>query len=197
MSTNPGVWILALVTFGMFSILFGDNKFFRIVEHIYVGVTAGNAVVGGWVYLRNSGINPVLQGDVKMIIPIALGVLLFTRFSMKNAWMARYPVGWFVGVGLGVSLVTTLNVQLIGQVVASFKPLTSINILLIFAGVVGTIVYFHFSMKQTALVRSIAQFGRWTMMIAFGAAFGNTVQSRISLLVSRFMDILGVWLGII
>ena len=46
-------------------------------------------------------------------------------------------------------------------------------------------------------MRSVGQVGRFIMMIAFGANFGNVVMGRIALVVNRFQDIFGTWLGII
>ena len=43
----------------------------------------------------------------------------------------------------------------------------------------------------------LSQIGRYTMMIAFGAAFGTTVMARVSLFLSRMQFLLKDWLGIV
>jgi hypothetical protein len=43
----------------------------------------------------------------------------------------------------------------------------------------------------------MAGWGRWLMMVAFGAMFGSTVMARMSLLVARLQFLLDKWLGMI
>ena len=155
--SSIGNWLMAIVTLGLYSILVNDNRLFRIVEHLYVGVTAGNAIVVTWVYIRDSGLQPIAKGNWLILIPVILGLLQFTRFSKSYSWVSRYPVQWLVGVGIGVSLVTTLNVHFIGQVTATMRPLTSLNAIIIFIGTLATVLYFHFSAKQTQLCGASAR----------------------------------------
>ena len=43
---------------------------------------------------------------------------------------------------------------------------------------------------KAALIRSAARTGVYFLMIGFGAAFGYTVMSRMSLLIGRFADLI-------
>jgi len=45
-------------------------------------------------------------------------------------------------------------------------------------------------MEQKGLLLYASHVGRWTMMIAFGAAFGFTVMARMSLLIGRLQFLL-------
>ena len=36
-----GIWCVVLLTFSIFSYLYGDNPFYKAAEHIFVGVSAG------------------------------------------------------------------------------------------------------------------------------------------------------------
>jgi len=192
-----GVWVMAFVTLGVYSILWKENRVSRIVEHLYVGVTAGNAVVVGWRYVRDAGLTPLSRGNVELLIPMLLGLLLYTQFSKQYAWLSRYAVSWLVGTGIGVSLVATLNAQFIQQVLATMKPVANLDLLVILVGVLGTVMYFHFSAKQTPAVSAVAAVGRWAMMITFGASAGNVVMGRIALVINRFQDLLSQWLHVI
>ena len=60
--------------------------------------------------------------------------------------------------------------------------------------------YFFFSVPHEGEGRGRAwarpsAVGRWFLMIAFGAMFGNTVMARISLFIGRVQFLLHDWLG--
>jgi outer membrane protein assembly factor BamB len=59
----------------------------------------------------------------------------------------------------------------------------------------SVMTYFFFSFKRTS-TKSVAKFakvGRWTLMIGFGAIFGNTIMTRMSFLLDRFMFLIDEW----
>ena len=87
-------------------------------------------------------------------------------------------------------IVATMELPL-WHTMAKFK----IDAILFILGVIGTLIYFFFSREQKAL-KVGASIGKWVMMLAFGAAFGNTVMARMSLLVGRIY-FLGEWLHIL
>jgi hypothetical protein len=76
-------------------------------------------------------------------------------------------------------------------------PIDSVNVLVIFIGSLSTITYFFFTKEQKGALKVTSQIGRYTMMIAFGSAFSNTVMGRLSLLIGRLQYLLGDWLGIL
>jgi len=196
-SSDPGVWIAALATLAIFSFLYKENPAYRFAEHLYVGVAAGNAIVMGWVNVRNLGISPLAKGQFWAIIPIVLGLLVFARFIRRVAWLARYPVAVLVGTGTGLVLRSAPATQVFAQLQATFISLVSINNLIILLGVVGTLAYFVFTKKHTGAFGSLARIGKWAMMVAFGATFGNTTFSYFSLLISSMNMVLGTWLGLV
>lgn len=63
--------------------------------------------------------------------------------------------------------------------------------LLLFFGLIAGLIYFYFSIEQKGAVGKVSRFGIWVLMIGFGAAFGFTVQGRISLAIGRILDIAG------
>jgi len=56
--------------------------------------------------------------------------------------------------------------------------------------VVSVLFYFFFSVEHTGPGMVTARMGVYFVMIAFGAAFGYTVMSRMSLLIGRFSDLI-------
>ena len=62
---------------------------------------------------------------------------------------------------------------------------------LLLVGLLSSLVYFYFSVEHKGVIGKISSVGVWTVMIGFGAAFGFTVQGRISLAIGRALDVLG------
>jgi hypothetical protein len=65
---------------------------------------------------------------------------------------------------------------------------------------VGTfcgLVYFFFSKEHKGWFGGAAKLGIWFLMVTFGASFGYTVMSRMSLMIGRFDFLFGTWLGMI
>ncbi len=197
MSTSVSVWLAALVTIGLISFVFKENFYYRIVESLYVGVSAGHAIVLGWGNIRNLAIRPLGEGNVAVIIPIILGLMLFTRYFEKWHRVSRIPTGFLMGLGAGLSMRGIVGSQIIEQIKACYVSLNSINNILIVVGTFAVLSYFFFTVEHDGFVGKSATLGRWFMMLCFGAAYGSTVTGRISLFVGRLQFLLGDWLGIL
>ncbi|NLA60222.1 MAG: hypothetical protein GX863_03855 [Firmicutes bacterium] len=194
-----GIWVGAFLTLSFLSILFKENPFYRLAEHLYVGLAAGQAIVMGWLNVKNMAITPLTkEGRFVVIIPLALGILLYSRFLPSQVrWLNRIPSAFLVGVGTGLAFTRFAQSDLIGQIRGAFVPIDSVNVLVIFIGSLSTITYFFFTKEQKGALKVTSQIGRYTMMIAFGSAFSNTVMGRLSLLIGRLQYLLGDWLGIL
>lgn len=193
-----GIWIGAFLTLCFFSILHKENPFYRLAEHVYVGLAAGQAIVMGWLNVKNMAVAPLTKsGDLIQLVPLALGILLYARFAPSNwRWLSRIPSAFLVGIGTGLAFTRFAQSDLIGQIKGAFAPLNSVNNVLVLVGTLGTISYFFFTREQKGVLKVSSQIGRWTMMIAFGSAFSNTVMGRLSLLIGRLQYLLGDWLHV-
>ncbi len=67
-----------------------------------------------------------------------------------------------------------------------------LNALIIFIGTLSVLSYFFFSKEHKGILGRISKVGIIYLMIGFGAAFGYTVMSRISLLIGRIDFILNL-----
>ena len=63
--------------------------------------------------------------------------------------------------------------------------------ILLFIGLLASLVYFYFSVEHKGTIGKISRFGVWVLMIGFGASFGLTVQGRIALAIGRVQDVAG------
>ena len=210
MSTNIWVWFMGLGMLALFSFVYKENPFYRLFEHIYVGAAAGYTVVVNYGNIVDRAVKPLAQqGAYNMIIPIALGLLLYTRYFKKISYLSRWSIAFLLGIGVGISTAGLIQSQLIAQVRAGMMNLLvydktgvflmsrSINNIIMFLGTMSVILYFFFSVQQKGLISKSSAFGRYVMMITFGVAFGNVVMGRISLLLGAMEDIFGKWLGLL
>jgi hypothetical protein len=197
-----GVWVAAMMTLALFSYVFKDNPLSKMAQHIYIGVAAAY----GMIVQIDSMIRPTIvtnllgKGQWYLLIPILFGCLIYTRYFKSVAFLSRYTIAFMVGIGAGVVLARDFKSLFLAQLVATMNPITgakALDTLIIAVGVVTTLVYFFFTLQHKGPIGGAAQAGRYFMMIAFGASFGNTVQARVSLFLGRLQFLLGDWLGIL
>lgn len=198
MSMEPVVWVAALFTLAFFTFLWKENTVFRTVEHIYVGLTAAYSV--GFAY--HTRIVPTIRDDIlrdghwSYVLPIILGLLIYTRYFSQISWLARYPLSFWVGYGAGVVLAFQVA-PLMGQLVAMMRTWGDLNAFLLWLFSLVVLVYFFFTIKrENPAVGYPAWLGRWVIVVGLGAAFGNTVLYRWTLLVGRMQFLLFEWLGL-
>ena len=197
-STNAGVWIAAIATIGIMSFAFKDNPLYRLVENLYVGVSAGHAIVLGYMNIRDQAWNPLInKGQWSLLVPMVLGVLLYTRYNKKLSWLSRFPIALMVGIGTGLAIRGTIGSQIVSQIKSTILPLNSVNNWIIILGTLGTLMYFFFSVEHKGVMKPVSAFGRYVLMVSFGAAFGSTVMGRMALFIGRLQFLYANWLGII
>jgi len=191
MTTIIGGWIAAALTLFIFSFLYKDNPFYKLAEHIFVGVSAGYWVVYEvrQVVIPNM-VEPVSQGKYLYIVPGVMGVMMLTRVLPKIGWISRWAIAFTVGMGSGYAFITYLQSNALDQVKATLLPLNSLNNILMIVGVFTGLIYFFFSREHKGVFGGAARVGIWFLMVAFGASFGYTVMARISLLIGRCMDLM-------
>lgn len=128
-----GLWLQALLTFAILSFLIKDNPFYKLAEHIFVGVSAGYGVVVVWheavLPIMLYRIFPVLGGDPTarpnyvVLIPVILGLLIISRFFPRYAWLSRWPLAFVVGVTAGSAIPVVVEANILKQMAATIQPL--------------------------------------------------------------------------
>ncbi len=204
----------AFVTLATFSFLYKDNPFYKIAEHLVVGVSTGYFTIILW----HNGIVPNLMrhlsdGDAMYLwlnssepwywIPAILGMLMWTRFSRSYAWVSRWPMALYIGISAGIAIPLEMKNRVNEQLFAMMKAFDWSNFwgngfldmaagysqILIFVGTLSALIYFFFSKAHKGVFGGFATFGVWILMIGFGASFGFTVMARISLFIQRIQYI--------
>jgi len=203
------VWMAALLTIMVYSYLLGDNPLYRLAEHVFIGSSVAYAVVvvihGVLVPLL---LAPLISGEMGerllAAVPLVLGLLLWAKLKTSWAWLGNFSVAFLLGVGAALAIGGALLGSLLPQVRATSNAIDLSGLgngLIIVIGTLSTLLYFHFVTSAegglsgigTGFVRAWARFGRWFIMIAFGAIFANTVMARISLLIGRVQFLLEVF----
>ena len=190
------VIISVIFTLALFTFVFAkDNPVYNTAEHIFVAVGAGHAVVASYWVLRGNAWDPlVTKGNTTVLLPILLGLLLFTRYIKSISWLTRPSIALIVACGAGLGLRGSIRVDFLDQIVATFLPFNSIDNIIFVVGTVATITYFFFTGTYTRAfqgrLKVLPQVGQWFMMVAFGASFGQSVMGRLAVLVGKISFLL-------
>jgi hypothetical protein len=190
---------------------FGDNAFFRLSIHIFIGVAAGYA---GAVALRDVLI-PHLSNlnTTQFIVAAVIIALLAMKLSPKTAFLGNPASGLLVGVGAAISIGGAIQGTLIPQVAGAanfYTPellresfqvgdlATVIRLVfegsVVLLGTITTLVYFHFSAKhvpnqipqQPPAIRVIGWIGQAFIAITFGVLFAGIYSATLVSLIERF-----------
>ena len=199
-----GVWLSVLMTLCILSYLYGDNPFYKIAEHIFVGVSAGYIFALTWwdqIWPNLFGrlfpayVDAGFEFSPSYIIPLILGIFMLFRLIPSLSWLARFPIAYIVGMAAGLKVYVYINSNILMQIQNSAIDFSKsggeiFNHILVLLGVISALVYFFFSKEHKGTVGVISKIGIYFLMIKFGASFGFAVMGRISLLIGRFEDLI-------
>jgi hypothetical protein len=197
--TETGIWVAAAYTLMIYSYPYKDTPLFKLAEHTMIGLGVAITTVMGVRNILDIGITSIVnEGQVSWIIPILLGLALFTRYSSNYAWLSRWPLALLVGVGIGVSMGGMIDSSFIRQISSSVTGVVNPNQALLVLMIILMLTYFIFSLgirqREEGVLKYTSKIGRYVMMIYFGALFGNTIMTRMSLFIGRMRFLLFEWL---
>jgi hypothetical protein len=204
-ATDPQIWIQAFLTIAATSFVFRDNIVFKISQFTFIGVAAGHYIVMGVKNIRDFGWSHLAGGEIIYVVVFILGILLYARFSREYYWLYRYPIAFMVGNGVGISIRAAIHSDFIKNIAATASPLIAtapidtINNIIIFVGCVAALSHFVFTYEgmHKGTLGFVPKLGRWMMLMAFGASFGNTVMTRFGMYQGRILFLLREWLQIV
>jgi hypothetical protein len=215
MTTGIWPWLAAALTLAIYSFLYKDNPLYKVAEYIFVGLSAGYwASYMFWNYAKPNLFDPLFWPGAGVapnywnIIPLILGLMMFTQLFRQTSWMVRFPLTFVLGVALGLQVIATVEGDIIPQLAGTFAPFLKANFsqlsfwnafgnIVLLVGVITALTYFYFSIEHTRAFGASAKIGVYFLMISFGASFGYTVMARISLLIGRLHFLLSDWLHVI
>lgn len=134
-----------IATLAIYSFLIRENPFYRLFEHLFIGIAAGYGVV---ISIRNyvwpKVIVPLFGLDIVQfpdgtwskpynnllllyLIPMAFGLLYYTIYTKKYSWLAKLVIGFSLGASGGAAFEGFFNIML-PQFQSSFKPLVVLEV---------------------------------------------------------------------
>jgi len=207
-SADPWVWVSAFLTICSFTLLYGDNKLFRLAEYTFTSVVIGHAVVVGLQTL-NTRFYPLFTGQQPLlIISLVLGVMTLFIAWRKYAWIASIPFAVIVGIGAGLSMRAAITTDIFGSIRATISetgkifigtPTDQVGYLIRVVFTLGAMVYFLFTIfvkgKGSGAVSYLRTFGKYVLLIYLGLTLGNSAMQYSGLATSAINRLIRTWLG--
>lgn len=202
------IWLGALATLSLYSILYKENPVYRLAEHVFLGLAAGYGLYVAWgEILLPKWYTPLFkEGQWVWSLAVIAALMYFTVFSKRFSWMSRLIMTLMMGLKAGLEFRKWMG-KYPKQIGSSFKPLfqpdmhapyLQMDSIIFVVTLVCVMLYFLFSFEQkNKAIRGSASAGRWLMMIAFGAMFGSTVMARLSLFIGRLWLLFHDWIPLI
>ena len=187
-----GLWVGWLLMLMIYSLpLYKENVSYRLAEYLFIGVTLAITLITNCIYVVRVAINPLLGGEILMIVPLVLGCLMFTMLIPEYRWMSRYPIALLVGAGFGLGIRGTIGPNLQDAIISTITAPTEggamawFNFAYIAVGLICSIMYFLLTIEQTGVLKAPTRIGRLFIMVGLGGYFGNTVLFRFTMLTGR------------
>lgn len=227
-----------LLTFGLYSVLYRESRFYRLSEHIFLGLAVGFASVALWTEtlyqmwwtkmmgtIAENG-QPGTPGLWAYAILLPIGLMAYFVFSQKHNWMSRVPIGIILGLwsgqqvqvwwsrfgpqmydsmrpiipnGFGDSFLAPgvtpqTPPERAADIANTLYPTQAFNNIVFLITLLCVMSYFLFSFEiKNRLLAGMTVWGRWLLMVGFGAIFGSTVMTRFTLLIDRMYYIWIEW----
>lgn len=200
-----GLWISAFFMLCVYSWMYKYNKLFRFAEHTLVGSASGYFLVLGINNISNIAIGGLGKGNISMIIPILIGVSLYTRYIGEFSWVSKYGISFMVAVSSTIAFRALIETQVTQQIAAAIKnfdlssSLSATNSIIIMGFTICTMLYFIFTTKLSEDVpgyKLINTIGRYGILTIVGYYLGITTMTRLSFVINRLEFLLFEWLRI-
>ena len=197
------IWAGAICTFAIYSVLYNENKIYRLFEHIFIGLGAGYGVYVVWSeVLGPKWWEPMVKdGQWAWIFAAVIGSMFYFIYSKRQMWISRVIFGLFMGLAAG-GMFREFYELYFPQMAASMKPVAGPHMtaaakastLVFYVILFASMSYFFFSFEHKSKVMlKTASAGRWFLMIGFGAIFGATVMGRMTLFIGRLNFLISDW----
>jgi hypothetical protein len=187
-----GLWVGWVLMLTIYSYpLYKENPVYRFSEHLYIAVMLAVNLVTNFSNVMRMCITPLMQGNIMMIIPLVVGILIYTMLIPDYRWISRYPVALLVGAGFGLGIRGTIGPNIQDAIVSTITAPSGggimewINFLYIAVGLICSLMYFLLTYEHSGPLQAPTRIGRLFIMIGLGAYFGNTVLFRFTMLTGR------------
>lgn len=191
-TTDLGILVAAIITVMIYSFLVRDNPLYKIAEHLSIGLAVGYSLIISIKSINTLCITPLISGELLLIIPLILGLFQYAVYFKNIRFISKWPLSIILGTGTGLAMSGAMKSQILQQIIASAPIpfitdnwLDTLNNFLMALLPLAVLTYFFFSLGEGGVIRTVGKIGRYTMMIGFGAAFGNMTMGRQTVLYGR------------
>lgn len=169
------------------SILYKENFFYRIAEDLTIGVMGGYIMASLTTNTFNGYISPLLKGELINIIPIVLGLMMWTQLTKNYRWVARTPLSFITGIGSAIAMKGAIYGNILVPIMSMATPPTGsmIDHLVAALATITTVAFFFFTIKPVGALKYVSKTGRILMMVGFGSVAGSSVLSNTTFLYNR------------
>ena len=193
---NPDVisgGVSFFLTVALFSYLIGDNPFYRIAVHLFIGVSVGYAaLVVIYQVLTPHLILPLTSGDMRLTtlasVPLILFTFLILKLNPKLSAFGNISIGYLVGVGAAVAIGGAVIGTIVPQVQMTWTSGDVISRFIVAVGAITSLLSFQFWLRnegpggvpeRTVIMRYLASIGQVFIVITLGALYGGMILSGI------------------
>jgi hypothetical protein len=131
------------------SIMYRETFWYRIAEGLTIGVMAGYVMANITNNTINNYIVPLTKGEYLNIIPIIMGILMWTQLSKDYRWMARTPLSFVTGIGAAIAMKGAVYGNILAPIGAMATPpageaIVWINHIIAAIATITAVMYFFF-----------------------------------------------------
>ena len=205
-----------VITLALLTYLIADNPLYRIVSHLFIGITAGYVALLAWYSVIQPQIFAPLTsglagGNLRLLAIQAVGLIGGLLLVLKSAHVAgrlgTLVVALMVGVGVAVAVGGGLTGTLIPQTGAAMVSLLPLNAgsrwpelavqgLFMVVGTLTTLGFFYYGgraepggpVDRPALVKPVAAVGQLFIGAAFGMMYAGALAASVAIFAARIGD---------
>src|SRR5258708_7150010 len=203
-----------VLTLGLLTYLIADNPLYRVLSHLFIGITAGYVALLAWYSVIEPQVFMVPQlignplGNSRLLIIQAVGLIGGVFLVVKGAHIPRrggaLVLGLMVGVGVAVAVGGGLTGALIPQVLATMVPLAPLSAgsrwvelgiegLFTVVGTLTTLGFFYYGgraepgspVSRPALIKPVAAVGQLFIGAAFGMMYAGALAASVAIFAAR------------
>ncbi len=195
-------WVGLVLTLLVFSYLLGDNVLYRLAVYLFVGVSAGYAVVVAvegilLPWLRGTLLASGASGGqiVMGLVPLLIGLLLLLKAYPPLARVGNLGMAFLIGIGTAVALVGTISGTLLPLIGATGAALAGdlVNGLIIILGTITSLLYFQYMVVrrpdgeavQPWPLRLAGTLGQIFLIVTFASLYAGAILSSLTIFGER------------
>jgi hypothetical protein len=215
---SSGALLAAVLTLFILSYLIGDNPFYRLAASLFVGLTAGYAVVVAWTNViwpqMFVPLGDTAQGFefVRALLAFLLAVGLVFKLFATTTRPASCVTALMVGVGVAVAIGGSIMGTLLPQTSAALIPLIPVKetpdvieyMVSAFFMVVGPVTplwFFYYGgrarpgqpAERPIWVKALAPIGEVFLGTTFGVMYAGAIVASLAVFVQSWLNVLNGW----